>query len=175
MEKKKTSKEYLELSALELLSQWPINKVTVEDIVQNCSVSKRTFYNHFRDKNDLVSQTYIHLLEKYFSQQEVSLKGFIRFFVQTSIENKAFLRNAITYTEQNNICDSLYHPVAELLRRTLPKKEDKEAEERMKHAAVFFSYGMVAFIADSISHNYGYQMEDIIDFYVESIPAVMEE
>ena len=174
MEKKKTSREYLELSALELLTEWPINKVTVEDIVQNCSISKRTFYNYFRDKNELVSQTYIHLLEKYFEQREISLSGFIRFFVQTSFENRQFLRNAIVYTEQNNICDSLYEPVGDQLFRASNVESKNSFSEREKLAATFVAYGMVAFLADTASHGYNYKPEEMISFFENGIPKVLK-
>lgn len=42
----------------ELGAQKPFNKLTVKDICQAASVSKRTFYNHFQDKYDLAAWGY---------------------------------------------------------------------------------------------------------------------
>ena len=36
----------------------PFNKLTVKDVCEHAGVSKRTFYNHFRDKYDLATWGY---------------------------------------------------------------------------------------------------------------------
>lgn len=34
-----------------------IQKITISDIVSECGISKQSFYNHFKDKNDLIVYT----------------------------------------------------------------------------------------------------------------------
>lgn len=34
-----------------------IQKITIADIVSECGISKQSFYNHFKDKNDLIVYT----------------------------------------------------------------------------------------------------------------------
>ena len=57
--KRKTTKEILAESFLELPQGKPINKITVSNIVQNCGLTSPTFYRHFKDKYELLSFVYL--------------------------------------------------------------------------------------------------------------------
>ena len=39
----------------ELLVHTPVDKITVKQIVDQCNVTRPTFYRHFKDKYDLIS------------------------------------------------------------------------------------------------------------------------
>ena len=49
-----TTKRALEASLKNLLLQKPLNKITINDIAENCGISRMTFYYHFKDIYDLV-------------------------------------------------------------------------------------------------------------------------
>lgn len=52
--------KYMMADALKnLVRKKAIQKVTVSDIVNECGLSKQTFYNYFKDKNDLILYTCI--------------------------------------------------------------------------------------------------------------------
>ena len=53
--KRKTTKEILAESFRELAENRPVNKITIQEIVDNCDFSPETFYRHFRDKYDLIA------------------------------------------------------------------------------------------------------------------------
>lgn len=42
-------------SVRELAAQRSLDKITVKEIAQNCGVTSATFYNHFKDKYDLIA------------------------------------------------------------------------------------------------------------------------
>lgn len=52
--KKKTTKELLADSFLELAEKVPINKITIANIAENCEVTQPTFYRYFKDKYDIL-------------------------------------------------------------------------------------------------------------------------
>lgn len=54
MTRKPSTKELLAESLMELSRKMPVDKITVSDITQNCGVSRKTFYNAFVDKYDLI-------------------------------------------------------------------------------------------------------------------------
>ena len=54
MIERQTTKDVIIASLRELTATKPIDDVSVSDIIENCGISRRTFYNHFRDKQDLV-------------------------------------------------------------------------------------------------------------------------
>ena len=44
-----TTKRALEASLKKLLLQKPLNKITINDITEDCGVNRMTFYYHFKD------------------------------------------------------------------------------------------------------------------------------
>ena len=53
--KRKTAKEILTSSFQELAAVKSIDKITVQEIVDNCGYSPATFYRNFKDKYDLIA------------------------------------------------------------------------------------------------------------------------
>ena len=54
MIERKTTKDLILSSLYDLLQEKPYEKITVSAIVKNCGISQRTFYNHFKDKHELM-------------------------------------------------------------------------------------------------------------------------
>lgn len=60
MMKRKTAKEILAEAFREVAEHRPIDKITIQEIVDNCGYSPATFYRQFRDKYDLIAWDYVH-------------------------------------------------------------------------------------------------------------------
>lgn len=56
---KKDTKQILAESLIQLSRSKPIDKISVRSIVRNCGAGRQTFYNHFRDKYELINWFYI--------------------------------------------------------------------------------------------------------------------
>ena len=56
-----TTKRALEASLKKLLLEKPLNKITINDITEDCGVNRMTFYYHFKDIYDLVDLSLIHI------------------------------------------------------------------------------------------------------------------
>jgi AcrR family transcriptional regulator len=57
----KTTKQVLAESMIQLLEMGQdLERIGVEDIVKNCQLSRRTFYNHFADKKELIGWIFEH-------------------------------------------------------------------------------------------------------------------
>ena len=52
----------------ELLVHTPVDKITVKQIVDQCDVTRPTFYRHFKDKYDLINWYFDKLLLESFAQ-----------------------------------------------------------------------------------------------------------
>ena len=70
MNKKISTKELLVNSALELIQTMTFDEMTVQTIVENCGVARKTFYNHFEDKFDLFRFIYEKSVMDYFFQYQ---------------------------------------------------------------------------------------------------------
>lgn len=62
---RKTTKEIIADSFIELAETKAINRISIIDIVENCSLTKPTFYRYFKDKYDLISWIYVREAESY--------------------------------------------------------------------------------------------------------------
>lgn len=92
---------------LELCEQKPLSKISVSDILTQSGVSRQAFYNHFRDKQDLIQHIYLsRIIQRWqipyenFSYYDELLKTF-----QTYIHYQRFLKQAIQMTGQNCLAD----------------------------------------------------------------------
>ena len=61
MPKKVDVESMLAESLVALMKKVPIKDILVSDIVERCNLSRRTFYNRFRDKYDLLELSLIHI------------------------------------------------------------------------------------------------------------------
>ena len=55
--KRKTTKDILAESFLELAMSKRIDKITITDITSNCGMSQPTFYNHFKESLRCIIRT----------------------------------------------------------------------------------------------------------------------
>ena len=58
------TKEAIADAFLELLTERPLNKITVKDIVDRCGVNRNTFYYHFEGIPSLLEQTVKHMTDQ---------------------------------------------------------------------------------------------------------------
>ncbi|MCL5057657.1 MAG: TetR/AcrR family transcriptional regulator C-terminal domain-containing protein [Actinobacteria bacterium] len=106
------AKRILADSIIELAKKKSMEKITVQDIVDNCNAARRTFYNHFTDKYDLanwifktsldnITRTYadIEPLEKVFGRVLAFMK-----------EDKAFYYTLLT--DRQNYFFDFFHECA---------------------------------------------------------------
>ena len=99
--KRKTAKELLAESFRELAEKKPVDKITIQEIVDNCDYSMATFYRHFRDKYDLIAWEYVHrtdmIMEKVgiadYTWEDTISDGMIFY-----TENKVYIQNLIRHT-----------------------------------------------------------------------------
>jgi len=106
--KKKSTKEIFAETLLALSRSTPIEKITVKQIVEGSGLSLQTFYNHFRDKNDLVR--WIHRSEG--ERALARLEGKRYRFHDLTMDNVRFYSQNANYL-RNSMGGGLLNPYAE--------------------------------------------------------------
>ena len=59
---------------LELCTEKPLASITVKDLLKKTGVSRQTFYNRFKDKNDLIQWIYEHKMLGNFLKQACAIR-----------------------------------------------------------------------------------------------------
>lgn len=151
MIRKKKSNEMLSDSLIDLLERFPFEKVTVNQIAENCGIAKRTFYNHFRDKYDLAVWTFIHQLETYYaSDDSVTFRSMMYHSIEIVYKDQHMLRNIINYTGQNNFRQSILAPMVEIYCRLIADKYGDPVTPELKTVLFFYLGGQIAFAESAL-------------------------
>ena len=89
------TKRALEQSLKNLLLKKPLDKITINDIAEDCGINRMTFYYHFKDIYDLVEWSCLEDARKALEEKktyETWQQGFIQLF-EAVRENKPFIMN----------------------------------------------------------------------------------
>ena len=115
------TKLLLAQSLQKLMLTMPLEKISVNDIVEQAGVGRNTFYYHFADKYDLVTwyfQTGVtpFLLERsHYGSWQSLMAGLQEYFRQ----NKVFYQNALAYTGQNSLAEYIFDFMCQYYRQRL--------------------------------------------------------
>lgn len=99
------TKRALADSMKKLMSERPMKKINISDIVEGCNMNRQSFYYHFKDKYDLVNWIY-------YTEFVVTIKGLtisvwevLEKICNYFYENKEFYKNAFKVKGQNSFSE----------------------------------------------------------------------
>ena len=148
------TKRALEKSLKNMMLKKPVNKITINDIAEDCGVNRATFYYHFKDIYDLIE----------WSCEEDSRKaadgnttydtweqGFLNIF-HTVEENKPFILNVYRHVSQEQIIQYLYRVVYGLIINVVEECAQgmDVREDDKQFIADFYKYDFVGMMLDWI-------------------------
>ena len=116
MSRTNKTKELLAQSLTELMVTTPLEKISVNDIVEHAGVGRNTFYYHFEDKFDLVNwyfqsgATQFLVTRGHYASWSTLLTDLEEYLLQ----NKTFYVNALAYTGQNCLQEYVFHYLSEM-------------------------------------------------------------
>jgi len=94
---------------IRLMQETPLDKITISEIIAECNTSRRTFYYHFKDKQDLVCWIFDWEVATHVGLQDVIIDnvGRRKYFVDAlrnhMYRNRVFYVNAIRSTAGNKL------------------------------------------------------------------------
>ena len=106
-----TTKRALEASLKKLLLQKPLNKITINDITEDCGVNRMTFYYHFKDIYDLVDWIMVEDAAKALENKptfDTWTEAFLDILHQVQ-ENKVLVMNVYRSISREQV-EQYFHP-----------------------------------------------------------------
>ena len=142
-----------------LLEKKPIEQITVTEICALSGVSKRSFYNYFCDKYDVILKVQA-IPEMQEEDTEVTLRTLENYFrrrYRWLLEHRGFLRNISSYFGQNSSVLAFKDAVVGLLWKIM-KQNHPELEETpaLSYAVNCFVYGYILFVIEIILNDPAY-------------------
>lgn len=150
---KKSSKELLADSMMDLLQTESFEKITVSQITENCGIAKRTFYYHFRDKYELALWLYIHQLDVYYEKNRgnVTFRGFLTYSANIIWNDRYLIRKIIQYSGQNDFRHSVFQPLIDRYLYMIEHDYHEPVTDEIRDAVAFYVGGMITYVERGLS------------------------
>ena len=147
-----TTKLALEASLKKLLLKKPVDKITINDLTEDCGISRMAFYYHFKDIYDLIEWACLEDGKRALADKKTYStwsEGLEQIF-EAVLENKPFILNVYHSVSQKKIESYLYKLTYDLLADVV-EEECRDAAvsgEDKALIAEFYKYGFVGMKAD---------------------------
>ncbi|WMJ82232.1 TetR/AcrR family transcriptional regulator C-terminal domain-containing protein [Clostridium sp. MB40-C1] len=162
-----TTKKALAESLKKLMNTTPLAKITVNNIVNDCGVNRRTFYYHFQDIYALLEWIFKNEVAVVMAENktyETWQQGFLRIFFYLS-ENRKMVLNTYNSIGRDQLETHLYSAVYNLVLDVVDEiTEGMEVSEKEKEFVVnFYKVALVGLLLEWIRANMVENPEQIVD------------
>lgn len=173
----KYAKDYLEESAIELFSKYPIEKVTISDICSNSQLSARTYYNYFKDKYDIITHCCLDRFESYIHKhaENMTFHDLMVYLSREVYKQPDFFRNIFRYKGQNNIRLSAAEPLRNLYMEVIEKHNHISMNQEEKDALLFYLYGILAYVEVVLNQSVLPPAEQPTAFCENAVPEILQK
>lgn len=178
--KRKTAKEILAESFIELAQTKTIDKITVKDITENCGYSSATFYRQFKDKYDLIAWSYTQDIRNIVDKLDYNEESWKRLLTEVAMyysEHRDYLSNLLLHTNGydsfvNNMTQIHYERLRYLILKVAPEnKIDVMTEMYIRE----YCYGTVHLTCEWILGNYQVSLKELTQEYINTLPVPLTQ
>lgn len=151
------TKRALETSLKNLLLKKPLSKITINDITEDCGISRMTFYYHFKDIYDLVEWSCLEdakIALEGKKTYETWQQGLLQIFGAVQ-DNKPFIINVYRSVSREHVETYLYKVTYDLLIDVVNEKAEGRAirEEDKRFIADFYKYAFVGVMLNWVKND----------------------
>ena len=149
-----TTKKALAASLRKVVSQKPLDKITVTDIAEDCEVNRQTFYYHFQDIYDLLDWFFLNEASDALAGKKTYdtwQQGFLQIF-EYVLENRILINHVYHSISREQVERYLYEVTYHLLIDVVEEQSTGilVLEEDKKFIADFYKYAFVGLMLDWI-------------------------
>ena len=172
------TKSLLAESLRQLAKFKPVDKITIKELTQNCGLTSPTFYNHFRDKYDLMAWIYNQRVEesmKNFGDGD-SFEDVIRKWMEIILEDENFYVNLLKHAVgQNSFRYTTNDHAINLLADWIKFRHGlDELSPEIFFCLRFYMRALSEFINDWILDGWECSPSEMAKFFVTALPAPLK-
>ena len=161
------TKALLANALIVMLQKRPIDKITVKDLVDECGLTRQTFYNHFYDIYELVEWIYLQAAEKSLAENkdyDTWQRGFYQVLISIR-NNKVLVQNTYRSTNRDSLERYMYtviydQIIAVVERQAIGMSVDQKHKNFIAH---FYSLAFIALIFEWIKDGMKEKPEEIVE------------
>lgn len=178
--KRKMTKEILAESFRELAESKSVDKITVQEIVDNCAYSTATFYRHFKDKYDLIAWDYAQKTAEIMGRingKDYSWTQTLHDGAKHYSEEREYLANLLLHTSGHDafiqyMADINY---GELEKHILSVSGKQSLDEKTAMLIRTYCMGTVCLTCEWILGKYQATPEELAEIYESTLPQALRE
>ena len=168
------TKKALAVSIKQLMATVPLAKISIQEIVDSCGLTRKTFYYHFKDKFDLVNWIYYTEVSESIADckhYEYWTDGTYR-TLSYLMKNKSFYINALNTPGQNAFNEYFFEFCFEIIMNAINdlSVEMNVSDKDKKFIADFYSHAFVGITTQWIKNG----MKESPKIIVDGIRNVIE-
>lgn len=172
------TKRAISASLKNLLREKSLNKITVQEIADDCGINRQTFYYHFQDIYDLVEWTCIEDTDKVLKENRTYAtwqEGFLAVF-DLAKKDKIFIDNIYRSVSLEMLEQYLYRLVYPLLKNVVDEKSKGRSvrDDNKKYIADFYKYAFVGVLLEWVRHDMKESPRDIVDRVSKIVGGTIE-
>ncbi len=161
------TKRALEASLKNLLLKKPLSKITINDITEDCGISRMTFYYHFKDIYDLVEWSCLEDAKRALEGKktyETWQQGILQIF-EAVLDNKPFIINVYRSVSREHVENYLFKLTYDLLISVVNEKSAGITirEEDKEFIADFYKYAFVGVMLNWVKDDMKEDPHKIVD------------
>ena len=175
--KSEKNKYKLAYSIKECMRTTPVENITVKQIVENCSLTRQTFYRNFLDKYDLINWYFDKLLLKSFEHMghgktvyDALVKKFI--YIQ---EEQSFFAAAFRYDSQNSLRQHDFQLILDFYENLIHKKTGKVLEKEMHFLLEMYCQSSIYMTVKWVLGEIDCSAEKLAQILVDGMPGKLEK
>ena len=160
------TKYALENSLKKLLLQKPLNKITINDITEDCGINRMTFYYHFKDIYDLVEWACLEDAKRALDEKKTYdtwQQGLLQIFEAVQ-ENKPFILNVYRCVHREQV-EKYLQPLVDQLMLDVIEEESSNMvirEEDKQFIAKIYAYIFIGVMLDWIKDDMREAPQEIV-------------
>ena len=168
------TKRALEQSLKNLLLKKPLTKITINDIAEDCGISRMTFYYHFKDIYDLVEWVCLEDAKRALNNKKTHdtwQQGLLQIFYAVR-ENKPFVMNVYHCVDKAQVEKYLRPLTDDLLMGVIEEESQGKTirQEDKQFVAQVYSYVFIGLMLDWIRDD----MKQDPEVLVKKLAAVLQ-
>ncbi len=164
-------------SIRELMQDRPLSKISVKDIVENCELTRQTFYRYFKDKYDLVNWYFEKLAQQSFKQLGVSCtlrEGLIKKFELIKADRRFFFE-AFMADDQNSLFEYDMQCIYEFYEGIIAKKCGGTIEDDVRFLLRMYCKGSIDMTFEWVKTGMTLTEEQFSDLLIEAMPEKLKQ
>lgn len=160
-----------------MMEDMPVDKITIQQIVEASSITRPTFYRYFQDKYDLINWYFEQTASKSFRLMgdRVDLREALILKFTLMREQGPFYSSAFRSQAQNNLIEYDYQSIYHFYREFITSHTGKTVSNDLDFVLRFYCIGSIYMTAEWAKSGMVREPEEITEDLIQALPPALAE